>query len=119
MKLANSNWYSRYVSNPATGESVFIAGEDKEMVDKIADSIIFSKSDDKNITEDTQNIDTSDNVNTEENDDTPYAYYNGQPVTEEEYNEIYNNQPHPDIWFEYHPGAPNPHEDSQDYESTY
>ena len=114
---ANNNWHTRTVFNSATGESVIISGENKELVDKIADSVVFKQ---VNITtyktEDTSTSSTSSSSGSSASssgDDTPFSYYNGKPVTEEEYNQIYNSQPHPDVWFKYHPDAPNPHESSQ------
>ena len=35
------DWYSRDVTNLATGESILVCGENKEVVDRIADSIQF------------------------------------------------------------------------------
>ena len=111
---ANNNWHTRTVFNSATGESVIISGENKELVDKIADSVVFKKVNiTTNKTEDAATSSTSSSSSNNAEDNTPYAYYNGRPVTEAEYNQIYNSQPHPDIWFEYHPGAPNPHESDQ------
>ena len=40
--VGNVNWYSRHVTNLETGESIMISGTDKEKVDHIANSIIFS-----------------------------------------------------------------------------
>ena len=114
---ANNNWHTRTVFNSATGESVIISGENKELVDKIADSVVFKQVNiTTNKTEDTSTSSTSSSSGSSASssgDDTPFSYYNGRPVTEEEYNQIYNSQPHPDIWFKYHPDAPNPHESSQ------
>lgn len=115
---ANNNWHTRTVFNSATGESVIISGENKELVDKIAASIVFKQVNiTTNKTEETATSSTSssssDSSVSSAGDDRPFSYYNGRPVTEEEYNQIYNSQPHPDIWFKYHPDAPNPHESSQ------
>ncbi|MBQ9441247.1 MAG: hypothetical protein IJU54_02495 [Alphaproteobacteria bacterium] len=43
MNIGNSNWYSREVTNIGTGESIIVCGENKELVDRIANSIHFSK----------------------------------------------------------------------------
>ena len=85
------------------------------MVDKIADSVVFKQVNiTSNKTEDTSSSSTSSSDSSSSaKDDTPFSYHNGRPVTEAEYTQIYNSQPHPDVWFEYHPDAPNPHESSQ------
>lgn len=41
-KAGHTDWYSRTVSNDATGETVLVMGKDKEQVDKIADSLKFT-----------------------------------------------------------------------------
>ena len=40
-KIGHMDWYSRDVTNLATGESILVCGENKEVVDRIADSIQF------------------------------------------------------------------------------
>ena len=40
--VAHQDWYTRDISNSATGETISIMGKDKKTVDHIADSIRFS-----------------------------------------------------------------------------
>ena len=40
--VAHQDWYTRDISNSATGETISIMGKDKKQVDHIADSIQFS-----------------------------------------------------------------------------
>lgn len=67
--VGNTNWYSRHVTNLETGESIMISGTDKEVVDHIADSIIFStgKAVEKNMTSTDTTVKKGNNTNKSNN----------------------------------------------------
>lgn len=81
-KAGHTDWYSRIVSNDATGETVLVMGKDKEQVDRIANSIKFTDTNDNPVN--STNMDSNKNTG---NNKTPYAYADdGTPIwTEAEF----------------------------------
>lgn len=73
-KIGHMDWYSRDVTNLATGESILVCGENKEVVDRIADSIQFKG--ENNSTSNSTSLNNNGNHN-----GTPYAYADdGSPI---------------------------------------
>ena len=61
-KAGHTDWYSRTVSNDATGETLLVMGKDKEQVNHIADSIRFTGGNNKNNTDNTATVKTVNNT---------------------------------------------------------
>lgn len=84
----NTNIYSRDVINYETGESIHVQGEDKELVDRVADSVVFSKDNgsgnnttDSNHQSNGKNIK---NINTSSNQKKYYDNF-GNEISKEEF----------------------------------
>ena len=90
-KAGHTDWYSRTVSNDATGETLLVMGKDKEQVDHIADSIQFSTG---NATNSTKNTSQS-NSNSKNTTNDPIVGYlgDGTPVHQSEYSKYVDKQP--------------------------
>ena len=89
INVGHTNWYSRDVTNLATGEIIVVSGTNKTLVDRIADSIIFSTGENINNNNTTNAVPTSSSNNNNRNN-TPNT--NTNPTTEGQSN---NNNPTP------------------------
>ena len=69
--VAHQDWYSRDISNSATGETISIMGKNKEQVDHIADSIRFAGGDNNTNNTTSQTTNNQQNALAYKSDGTP------------------------------------------------